>query len=273
VYLVLRLEHRALPPERPERMAVVAALDLPWDAVLVTSAWLDGAVGEQHPVARRRRVGIGHWGVAAGETTDGPMRIANAPVEVLEAMEEEWAPANGGFDVLVDVGEEHGDEPGVLSPLSPILTAFSLGATAVTVPTEGRDELVVHRETGLVVEPDDVLGTARALDSLARDRELLAQVRAGAAAAASAWPTWEAVGAELRGSLDEVLSVSDAGAAAGGAWVAALMDDVTGEAAKLAAYESARMDEMRAWAARIEEREAALGEPRSPLGRFRGRRS
>jgi len=99
------------------------------------------------------------------------------------------------------------------------------------------------------------------------DRELLALLRGRAFEAAAAWPVWDRVGQELLRALSE-LSAIEASASAADPWPAALMDDVTAEATKLAAYESARMDEMREWAARIEEREAALGEARSPLGRF-----
>src|SRR5690349_12966 len=46
--LVCELEHRGLGLDRPERMAAVAALDLPLE-MLVASRWLDAAVAEQHP--------------------------------------------------------------------------------------------------------------------------------------------------------------------------------------------------------------------------------
>jgi hypothetical protein len=271
-FLVQRLEHRALLPQRPERLAAVAALDLPWH-LLVTSRWLDAAVAEQHPHARRRLVRPGRPQVSAAPPADGPLRIAGAPPEVLDAMQEPHVAAPGDVLVALDTpfAEDLAAPAPAASPLAPILEAFASGATCVAVPTEGRDELVAHRETGLIVEPDDLAGTAGALDTLARDRELLARLRAGADAAARAWPSWDDAGAALRGALAEIL---DAPAPDDPSWPARLMADVTAEAAKLSAYESARSDEMHAWARRIEERERALAErPPGVVERVRGRLS
>jgi hypothetical protein len=65
-----------------------------------------------------------------------------------------------------------------------------MGATVVTTAVTGHDEYVVHGENGLVVGWDDVHGTARALDLLARDRRLLHELRTGALRTARAWPDW-----------------------------------------------------------------------------------
>lgn len=72
----------------------------------------------------------------------------------------------------------------------PPLEAFHMGSTVVTTPVTGHDEYVRHRENGLVVGWDDVHGTARALDLLARDRRLLHELRCGALRTARAWPDW-----------------------------------------------------------------------------------
>lgn len=72
----------------------------------------------------------------------------------------------------------------------PPLEAFHMGATVVTTPVTGHDEYVAHGVNGLVVGWDDVRGTARALDLLARDRRLLHELRCGALRTARAWPDW-----------------------------------------------------------------------------------
>jgi hypothetical protein len=72
----------------------------------------------------------------------------------------------------------------------PPLEAFHMGATVVTTPVTGHDEYVRHRQNGLVVGWDDVHGTARALDLLARNRRLLHELRCGALGTARAWPGW-----------------------------------------------------------------------------------
>jgi glycosyltransferase involved in cell wall biosynthesis len=79
----------------------------------------------------------------------------------------------------------------------PPLEAFHMGCTCVTNPVTGHEEYVRHDENALVVDWDDPVGTARALDLLARDRTLLARLRAGALQTARAWPSWDASSAEM----------------------------------------------------------------------------
>jgi glycosyltransferase involved in cell wall biosynthesis len=72
--------------------------------------------------------------------------------------------------------------------LTPIEAAHS-GTPAVVTPYTGHDEHVVHGRNGLVVGFDDEPGTVRALDTLARDGELLARLSEGARESARAWPS------------------------------------------------------------------------------------
>jgi glycosyltransferase involved in cell wall biosynthesis len=72
----------------------------------------------------------------------------------------------------------------------PPLEAFHMGSTVVTTAVTGHDEYVRHGVNGLVVGWDDWIGTARALDLLARDRRLLHELRTGALSTARAWPDW-----------------------------------------------------------------------------------
>lgn len=73
----------------------------------------------------------------------------------------------------------------------PPLEAFHMGATTVTTPVTGFDEYIRHGHNGVVVGWDDLHGTARALDRLARDRSALHELRVNALETARAWPSWE----------------------------------------------------------------------------------
>jgi O-antigen biosynthesis protein len=73
----------------------------------------------------------------------------------------------------------------------PPLEGFHCGTTCVVTPVTGHDEYVAHGWNGLVTEWDDVRGTARLLDLLARDRRYLHYLRTNALETARAWPSWE----------------------------------------------------------------------------------
>lgn len=73
----------------------------------------------------------------------------------------------------------------------PPLEGFHMGATTVTTEVTGHDEYVRHGWNGVVVDWDDVRGTARMLDLLARDRRYLHFLRHNALATARGWPSWE----------------------------------------------------------------------------------
>ena len=73
----------------------------------------------------------------------------------------------------------------------PPLEGFHCGATCVVTPVTGHDEYVVHGYNGLLTDWDDLRGTARQLDLLARDRDLLQFLRTNALQTARAWPDWE----------------------------------------------------------------------------------
>lgn len=73
----------------------------------------------------------------------------------------------------------------------PPLEGFHGGATCVVTPVTGHEEYVEHGFNGLLTDWDDLRGTARQLDLLARDRELLHFLRSNALETARAWPNWE----------------------------------------------------------------------------------
>jgi glycosyltransferase involved in cell wall biosynthesis len=73
----------------------------------------------------------------------------------------------------------------------PPLEGFHCGATCVVTPVTGHDEYVAHGWNGLVTEWDDIRGTARLLDLLARDKRYLHFLRTNALETARGWPSWE----------------------------------------------------------------------------------
>jgi hypothetical protein len=87
----------------------------------------------------------------------------------------------------------------------PPLEGFHMGATCVVTPVTGHDEYVRHRHNGLVVDWDDSRGTTRALDLLARDRELLHYLRTNALATGRAWPSWRQQSAVMAAALRTIL--------------------------------------------------------------------
>lgn len=73
----------------------------------------------------------------------------------------------------------------------PPLEAFHRGATCVVTPVTGHEEYVEHGWNGLITDWEDLRGTARQLDLLARDRRVLHFLRSNALETARAWPSWE----------------------------------------------------------------------------------
>jgi glycosyltransferase involved in cell wall biosynthesis len=96
----------------------------------------------------------------------------------------EMAALYGQTDVVLKLSSVEG-------MFGPPLEGFHRGATCVVTPVTGHEEYVEHGWNGLLTDWDDLLGTARQLDLLARDRELLRFLRANALETARAWPSWE----------------------------------------------------------------------------------
>jgi O-antigen biosynthesis protein len=86
----------------------------------------------------------------------------------------------------------------------PPLEAFHKGATCVVTPVTGHDEYVVHDHNGLIADWDDLRGTARLLDLLARDRRYLHHLRTNALETARGWPTWEQAGQFMAMTLERI---------------------------------------------------------------------
>ncbi|MFZ2051237.1 MAG: glycosyltransferase family 4 protein [Solirubrobacteraceae bacterium] len=117
---------------------------------------------------------------SAGERTGLP-----APVdEVIGPLSHrEMAEVYTQTDVLLKLSSVEG-------MFGPPLEGFHRGATCVVTPVTGHDEYIRHGFNALLTDWEDLRGTARQLDLLARDRELLYHLRCNALETARQWPDW-----------------------------------------------------------------------------------
>jgi hypothetical protein len=223
--LVDHLAHERLGPWQADRIAARLAYDLP-TAFVVAGRELADLIREERPDADVAEVPV----AVVDEASLGPVAAAppghDGALRVLALELREADPGAGwAAAALARVAAPHevrglplAAAPGeraeayawadVVLHLSPVdgvlerpLEAARAGATAIVVPSTGAAELVEHRETGLVVEPGDGDGIARALDLLAADPELLGRLRAGALRTASGLATAEEAAAGLERAL------------------------------------------------------------------------
>lgn len=188
-HVVGGLEERRLWHGDESRLLAALTYDLPLTLVAPTDAVAralrDHAPGRQVVVVRPgvRRDALD--ASAASQSQGDALRVAtNGPAEevLARASEPVEQVALGGAEVLLALADTS-------ETLTYVAWAQLAGVVPVVTPIDGHDELVSEGETGLVVDFDDVPGTARALDALARDRELLARLSSAAREAASAHPT------------------------------------------------------------------------------------
>lgn len=116
----------------------------------------------------------------------------------------------GNTDVVLKLSSVEG-------MFGPPLEGFHRGATCVVTPVTGHEEYVEHGYNGLLADWDDLPGTARQLDLLARDRELLARLREGALETARAWPSWEQSSELMAAALRSIRDAPPPDGAAAGA--------------------------------------------------------
>ncbi len=109
----------------------------------------------------------------------------------------EMAALYGKSDVLLKLSSVEG-------MFGPPLEGFHMGATCVVTPVSGHEEYVEHGWNGLITDWEDLRGTARQLDLLARDRELLGFLRVNALETARAWPSWEQSSQFMAGALTAI---------------------------------------------------------------------
>jgi glycosyltransferase involved in cell wall biosynthesis len=109
----------------------------------------------------------------------------------------EMAELYGRVDVVLKLSSVEG-------MFGPPLEGFHRGATCVVTPVTGHEEYVEHGWNGLLTDWDDLRGTARQLDLLARDRELLQFLRTNALETARTWPGWPQAGQFMAGALTAI---------------------------------------------------------------------
>ena len=232
-YFVQSLEDRFYPRDQAERLGAALTLDLPV-AFITEASWIRDVLRQLRPDAPVHLVrnGIDKAAfpspVSVGVRERGPLRVlvegdprvwfkgVRAAADCVAAMAEpvhltlvsptrqdlvgieadevvgplthrEMADLYARSDVLLKLSSVEG-------MYGPPLEAFHMGATCVTTPVTGHDEYVEHGWNALVCEWEDVSGTARQLDLLARDRRLLHFLRTNALATARGWPSWDQQG-------------------------------------------------------------------------------
>jgi O-antigen biosynthesis protein len=224
--MLMDMEDRSLPPGGAEAAAAAAVYTLPLP-ILVPARWmaeqLDQLRDPAAPAVRVVRPGLDHAVFAAppvrddtrqlrvlvlgaeGAELDAALSAANAMrepalvrhLEPAAVAPEQRAEAYAEADVVLSLARVAG------LPSAP-LEAFACGATAVATPVTGLDEYLVDGRNGLLAAWDDERGTARRLDLLARDRELLHRLRTAAWETARAWPSTADAAAGLVAALREV---------------------------------------------------------------------
>lgn len=242
--LVDGFAHHRMSVWQPERIAAALAYDLPVDFVC-RGAWIAEALAELRPDARAVVApdGVAKEVFIAEEdrgAPGGPLRVlvderhgreedtalgpaalertdADLTVEKLDAADTaaQRAERMRRADVLLMLSTVDG-------VLGSPLEAMHCGAIPLVLPAGGSSDLVGHLENGIVAEPDDVLGIARWLDTLARDADLRTRLRAGALDTAAAWPDWDAAHAGL---LEVLATLVDTDPPAAAQWPQRLMSD------------------------------------------------
>jgi glycosyltransferase involved in cell wall biosynthesis len=144
----------------------------------------------------------------------------------------EMAELYGRTDVVLKLSSVEG-------MFGPPLEGFHAGATCVVTPVTGHEEYVEHGFNGLITDWEDLRGTARQLDLLARDRELLHFLRTNALETARAWPSWRQSSQFMAGAL---LAIRREPAPATGAGAARLLADLRGGIEVYNAHLRERMD-------------------------------
>jgi glycosyltransferase involved in cell wall biosynthesis len=231
-----------------ERLGAEAVLSLPLDFVAV-APWLRSTLLELRPDARCHVVAPGVdkevFSFEREVRRDGPLRVLveGQPSLPFKGVQDALAAVGAMREpvhvtvVALDPGDAGDlgadrvvgglDAPGmaelyrdsdVLLKLSRVeglglapIEGFHGGLPCVITPYTGHEEYAVHLENSLVVEFDEPEGVAGELDELARNRELLARLSAGARRRAERWPDPSASTAALNKALVEIAAAEPAG--------------------------------------------------------------
>jgi hypothetical protein len=192
------------------RMLAALTYDLPLTLIAPSSAVAKAL--EQRAPGRRTVViepGVPRPSTPRGQgvrpSVPSALRVASAgPAdEILDrASEPVERAAIASADVLLELSAA--DAPLVHAP-----RAMLSGVVPVVTPVNGHGELIVDGDSGIVVGFDDVPGIARLLDTLARDRDLLARLRDGAIRRAESLPTLDDEADALRAALSDPAPARD----------------------------------------------------------------
>jgi glycosyltransferase involved in cell wall biosynthesis len=203
-YVVPALEDALMWHGDERRLLAALTYDLPLTLIAPNSA-VARALEDRAP---GRRIVVVEPGIPRPSAERGhgvrpsvpaPLRVASATSgdEILGRMSEPVEPAAiASADVLLELPPP--DAPLVHAP-----SAMLAGVVPVVTPVGGHGALITDGENGIVVGFDDVPGIARLLDTLARDRELLASLREGALRRAESLPTLDDEAAGLREALTD----------------------------------------------------------------------
>lgn len=232
--LVERLEHHHMHDWQAQRIAAAISYDLPVD-FLAASERVAQELAELRPDARclLAPLGVAKDVFDAGEGgAGGPLRLAVAHDEdasaILEAMAEphEFEPLDPAGAAAGRAATLAASDVALVFGADDQLAREAVHAGAACVATiEG---LVAHDRNGLITTPRDIAGTARALDLLARDRELLARLRAGALETAGGLPGLDEAAAAMAQALQRLVAEPPPEAAR---WPVRLMADATAQSA------------------------------------------
>jgi glycosyltransferase involved in cell wall biosynthesis len=263
-YFVQSLEDRFYHHDEAQRLGAALTFDLPV-SFITEARWIADTLAGMRPDAPCQLVrnGIDKDIFAPPDSipvrSEGPLRI------LVEGMPTSWfkgvheatdaaAAMSEPHHVTVvtpdrkALGDVHADE--VIGPIShremaerygmadvvlklsrvegmfgPPLEGFHRGATCVVTPVTGHEEYVEHGWNGLLTDWDDLCGTARQLDLLARDPDLLHFLRSNALETARAWPSWDQSSQFMAAAL---LAIGREPQPGGGAAAARLLADLRG---------------------------------------------
>jgi glycosyltransferase involved in cell wall biosynthesis len=292
-YFVQSLEDRFYEPGHAERLGAALSIDLPV-AFVTEASWIADTLRELRPDALTMLVrnGIDKRVFSVPERVDvrldGPLRV------LVEGNPRSWFKhVHDAIDAAGAMREPHhltvvcGDRAGlgdvradaIVGPLTPDemaalyadsdvllklssvegmfgppLEAFHRGATCVTTAVSGHDEYVEHGWNALLTGWDDLPGTARQLDLLARDRQLLHALRLNALSTARGWPSW---GQSAQMMALALRRIREAPAPTATAATAGLLADMR---AGIEAYRH-HLHERNAYAGQVERVERMLGLP------------
>jgi glycosyltransferase involved in cell wall biosynthesis len=239
-YFVQSLEDRFYRDDEAERLGAALTLDLPV-AFITEARWIAATLASLRPDAACYLVRNGIDKDIFAPLEQAPINAADPLRVLIEGSPSSWFKhVHDAIDAASAMREAHhvtvvcGDREAlgevaadhVVGPLShremaslyertdvvlklssvegmfgPPLEGFHRGATCVVTPVTGHEEYVEHGWNGLLTDWDDLRGTARQLDLLARDRELLRFLRANALETARAWPSSEQSSQFMAGAL------------------------------------------------------------------------